>query len=226
MPACWAVVVEAAMGARTAAAVAAKARIRGSAEARILEAAAEVFSRKGRSATTIAEIAERAAMPTATVHYYYGSKGALYDAVLGQVLALWTRELDQLDAHASPAAALAAYIEAKMRVSFAHPAASRIVAGEVLQGGERLKSFLAEEFAPRLRQRLAQIEGWQEARLLRPLDPFHLFLAIWAATEFYANFAAEIVALRGPDALSPARQSAVTMSVVDLFLNGILPRMA
>ena len=212
------------MKARTAAAVAAKARIRGSAEARILEAAAEVFSRKGRSATTVAEIAERAAMPTATVHYYYGSKGALYDAVLGHVLTLWTRELEQLDTHEAPAAALAAYIEAKMRVSFAHPAASRIVASEVLQGGEKLKSFLANEFKPRLQQRLAQIEGWQDACLMRRFDPLHLFLAIWAATEFYANFSSEIVTLQGPDALSQTQQAAATASVVDLFLNGVLPR--
>ena len=214
------------MGARTAAAVAAKARIRDSAHARILEAAAEVFGRKGRRAATIAEIAERAAMPTATVHYYFGSKGALFDAVLEQVLSLWTRELEQLDSDVAPAAAIAAYIEAKMRVSFAHPAASRIVAGEVLQGGERLKSFLANEFAPRLRHRFAQIEHWQDAHLLRRLDPFHLFLAIWAATEFYANFSAEIVALQGEDALSPTRQAVMTASVIDLFLNGVLPRVS
>ena len=212
------------MEARMAAAVAAKARIRSTAEARILAAAADVFSRKGRSATTIAEIAEGAAMPTATVHYYYGSKSALYDAVLRQVLTLWTRELKQLDAHDSPAAALSAYIEAKMRVSFTHPAASRILAGEVLQGGERLRSFLTDQFAPHLRQRLAQIERWQDARLMRRLDPFHLFLAIWATTEFYANFASEIHTLQGPDALSTTQQSAATASVIDLFLNGVLPR--
>lgn len=210
------------MDSRTAAAAAAKARIRDAAQARILTAAADVFALKGHAAATMAEIARAAGIAPATVHYYFASKSSLYDAVLQQMLALWTRELDQLDPTMTPAAALTAYIEAKMRVSFDHPAASRIVASEVLQGGARLQTFLKDEFLPRLATKLALVDGWRQTRQLREINAAHLFFLIWASTEFYATFSAEILILRGDHALSPDAFAEATKSVVDLVLNGAL----
>lgn len=212
------------MATRTAAASAAKARIRDAAQARILDAAAEVFARKGQAATTMVEIARIAGLPPANIHYYFTSKTALYDAVLTQVLTLWTHELEQIDAKALPEVALAAYIEAKMRVSFEHPAASRIVASEVLQGGERIKTFLKDTFMPMLTEKLDVIDGWRQRRDVRDVDATHLLFMIWASTEFYANFSAEITTILGSDALAPDRFAKAAASVVDLVLNGALPR--
>ncbi len=210
------------MSSRTAAARAAKARIRDSAQVRILDAAAEVFARNSLSGATMAEIAGEAGMPPATVHYYFKSKAALYDAVLDRMLESWLRELDQIDSSRHPADALAAYIVAKMRVSHSHPAASRIVAGEVLRGGTKLKSFLVQTFAPHLRAKLDLVEAWKRDALVRPVDPIRLFFLIWASTEFYANYASEIVALQGEESMTGDGLNTAARDLVDLILYGAI----
>ncbi|WP_375455759.1 TetR family transcriptional regulator C-terminal domain-containing protein [uncultured Methylobacterium sp.] len=212
------------MSSRTTAARAAKARIRDTAQVRILDAAAEVFARSSLSGATMAEIAGEAGMPPATVHYYFRSKAALYDAVLDRMLESWLSELDQIDASGHPAEALAAYIVAKMRVSHSYPAASRIVAGEVLRGGTKLKSFLVEQFAPHLRTKLDLVDAWKRDSLVRPVDPMRLFFLIWASTEFYANYASEIVALEGEDAMTGDSLEKAARGLVDLILYGALPQ--
>eukprot|EP01036_Dinobryon_divergens_P051354 gene51354-68735_t len=46
------------------------------------------------SGATMGEIAERAGLPKANLHYYFGSKQALYAAVLHHTLASWLTGLD------------------------------------------------------------------------------------------------------------------------------------
>jgi AcrR family transcriptional regulator len=48
---------------------------------RLLQAACEVFAKKGFADTTVAEICAEADANIASVNYYFGSKEALYDAV-------------------------------------------------------------------------------------------------------------------------------------------------
>ncbi|MET0314438.1 MAG: TetR/AcrR family transcriptional regulator [Hansschlegelia sp.] len=211
---------------RTAAATAAKARIGDAARARILDAAAEAFSEKGPAAATIADVAARGGVPTATVHYYFGSKAALYDAVLSRVLDIWLLEIDQIDASGTPEQALGAYIRAKMRVSFAHPAASRIVAGEILRGGGRVAAFVRDELLPHLQAKLELVERWREAGRVRPVDARRLFFMIWASTEFYATHSGEILAIEGRDQLSETDFERASESIVDVILRGVLPRSA
>ncbi len=214
------------MSSRTAAARAAKARIRDAAQVRILDAAAEIFARNSLSGATMVEIAGAARMPTATVHYYFGSKASLYDAVLRRMLETWLEELDHIEPTASPAEAIAAYIKAKMHISHTHPAASRIVAGEMLRGGLRLRDFLVDTFAPRLSAKLDLIATWTRESRLRQIDPMRLFFLIWASTEFYANYASEIVALDKSRVLDDGKVDAAAESLVDLILYGVVPRVA
>ena len=212
------------MSSRTAAAQAAKARIRDAAQVRILDAAAEVFARKSLAGATMAEIAEAAEMPAATVHYYFGNKASLYDAVLRGMLEAWLSELDHIDPDASPADAIAAYIKAKMHISHSHPAASRIVAGEMLRGGLTLRAFLVDTFAPRLNAKLELVATWTRESRLRQIDPMRLFFLIWASTEFYANYASEIAALDEARLIDDVEVDATAESLVDLILYGVVPR--
>ena len=211
------------MEARTAAAMVAKARIRDAARTRVLAAAAEIFARDGRTGAKIGEIAGRAGMPSATVHYYFGSKAALYEAVLADMLDLWLREIEQIDEEGDPAAAIAAYICAKMRVSFGHPAASRIVAREIMEGGARIARFFEQDLLPLLARKLRAVEGWCEHGLLRAVDARHLFFLIWGATEFYANFPAEVAAVLSVSSVTEAEISRAADSIVEVILNGVRP---
>jgi len=58
-----------------------------STKARILDAAAQLFAREGFKGTTTRDIADRAGVNIAQVHYHWGSKEELWNAVLFSVIA-------------------------------------------------------------------------------------------------------------------------------------------
>ena len=89
-----------------------KEHIRHAAVADILLAAEGIFARAGFSGATMADIAERAGLPKANLHYYFRTKAALYRAVLDHTLSLWLAETDGIRNDAHPATALGDYIRA------------------------------------------------------------------------------------------------------------------
>jgi len=55
-------------------------------ESRILDAAKQVFIRKGYEAATMGDIAAEAGMGRTSLHYYFRTKDMLFDAIFGQLL--------------------------------------------------------------------------------------------------------------------------------------------
>src|SRR5258708_35316200 len=90
-------------------AIAAKARIRKINEDRITAAAVSAFEKKGAHGTTIAEIAARLDMPTATVHYYFKNKDAMYDAVHQQIVHLRLSKIARIDDGVAPIVGIERY---------------------------------------------------------------------------------------------------------------------
>src|SRR3546814_3474914 len=103
-------------------------QIRGRNRALLLAAAEEVFATQGYRGATTAAIAKKAGLPKANVHYYFGTKEALYAAVLEDILGLWLGELDRITEERDPATALGDYIRAKVRLSRERPLASKVYA--------------------------------------------------------------------------------------------------
>ena len=58
----------------------------------ILDAAEDLFSKHGFYGVTIREVAREAGVDTALVHYYFGAKRALFDAVFLRRAAIWNNE--------------------------------------------------------------------------------------------------------------------------------------
>lgn len=55
-------------------------------ESRIIEAAKQVFVRKGYKATTMSDIATEVGIGRTTMHYYFRTKEMLFDAIFGQLM--------------------------------------------------------------------------------------------------------------------------------------------
>lgn len=66
------------------------------AEKRILEVAAEVFTKKGYSATRTRDIAEASGYNVALIHYYFGSKDKLFELVATNTLRNFDQIMDQI----------------------------------------------------------------------------------------------------------------------------------
>jgi TetR/AcrR family transcriptional regulator len=197
-----------------------KGGIRRSNEARILRAAESVFASAGFAGARMAEIAAAAAMPKANLHYYFESKRALYRAVLDNILLLWLAETDSLTPDADPGPALERYVRAKMRFSRLYPDASRVFANEIIHGAPEIGIYLRSDLKALVERKSAVLAQWIASGKMAPLDPRHLFFAIWAMTQTYADFAAQVHAVSGVDRLSDAQYAAATDEVVGLVLRG------
>jgi TetR/AcrR family transcriptional regulator len=195
-------------------------RIRRENEARILEAAERVFAAKGFDGATTAAIAAAAGLPKANVHYYFPTKEAIYRAVLDRVLKLWLAAFDPTAAGDDPTAVLGAYVAAKMRHSREHPAASRVFAMEVIRGAPVIRGFLAGELALWVDRQAAVMRRWMEEGRMDRVDPVHLLFLIWAATQTYADFEAQICAVTGKARQTRQDYEHATATLTRIVLKG------
>lgn len=189
-------------------------------EARILEAAEEVFATAGFSGARTAAIARRAGVPKANLHYYFGTKEALYRRLLEAILEVWLGMGESIRPEADPAQAFAAYIAAKVEHSRRRPHASKVFANEMLHGAPQLRSYLRHALKRWVAAKARVIEGWVAAGRMAPIETRHLFFVIWAMTQTYADFDVQVAAVLGRKRLAPRDYQAATALVTRLVLRG------
>ena len=197
-----------------------KSQIRQANEALILAAAERVFAGAGFGGATMAAIAEAAGLPKANLHYYFGSKQALYRTVLARTLKDWLLPAQNITTEADPRQAIEAYIRAKMALSKLRPHASKVFANELLHGAPVVKTLLATELHDLVRTKAAVIQSWIDQGRMAPVNPVHLFFTIWAATQTYADFDVQVCAVLGCTELSAQDHATATEHVVGLILRG------
>jgi TetR/AcrR family transcriptional regulator len=193
---------------------------------RILDAAVDVFSRVGFEGGRIENIASNANVTKTNLLYYFRTKEALYRAALQRVLNLWLVPLREFDRERDPIEALTDYVTRKLEYSRTQPAASRLFAMEMLQGAPHLRDVLEGSLYDVLVAKCAVIEGWIASGRLAPVDPKHLVFSIWALTQHYADFAAQVEALTGKTLDNPRFRKEVREAVLGIILNGVRPRKA
>jgi TetR/AcrR family transcriptional regulator len=106
-----------------------------------------------------------------------------------------------------------------MRHSFEHPLPSRIFALEVIRGAPVIHDFLAGELRSWVEERSGVIRAWAGQGRMAAVEPVHLFFTIWAATQTYADFDAQITAVLGREQTAGDRELA-TEQLVGLLLRG------
>jgi len=176
----------------------------------ILAAAEEVFATQGYRGAT-----------TAAIAYYFGTKEALYAAVLEDILGLWLGELDRITEASDPATALADYIRAKIRHSRERPLASKVYANEMIRGARHTRDFLKNELRNLVKSKAKVLEAWAAAGKIEPVDPVHLFSIIWAATQHYADFEVQVGSLLGRRQLAAKDYDEAAETIVRLVLRGL-----
>jgi TetR/AcrR family transcriptional regulator len=190
----------------------------------ILEAALQVFSAHGFRGSTIDRIAERAGLSKPNLLYYFPSKDAIYLAVLEDTLEEWLRPLRDLDPDGDPIDEIGRYIAAKLEMSRTRPEASRLFANEILHGATAIGEFLAGPLKDLVEEKAAVIADWMGEGKLREADPRHLIMMIWAITQHYADFDAQVEAVLGADAAPARRYRSAEDTVMRVLLDGIRPR--
>ncbi len=167
-------------------------RVRRANLAQILKAAEQVFAETGFTGATMAEIADKADLPKANLHYYFGTKEELYRAVLANVLEMWLAPISVIHPEADPAKAIADYVYSKMEAARSRPFASKVFANEILHGGAQIEGFLSHDLKSLVEEKAAVLDGWIAEGRMAPLDAKNFFFMIWAMTQHYADFDVQI----------------------------------
>src|SRR5260370_6144205 len=195
-----------------------KAHIRESNEAHLLACAEAVFAERGLEGASTAMIAERAGLPKANLHSYFPTKLALYRRVLEDLFEDWHRAADTFESSDDPVEAISGYVRTKMELSRRRPLGSKVWASEIIHGAVHMQDILNERVKPWLETRVIVIDNWVARGLLAPVDAQTLMFMIWATTQHYAGFDAQIQALKGKRALSQKAFDASTEEVVKLVI--------
>jgi TetR/AcrR family transcriptional regulator len=192
-------------------------------ESDIAAEAVKVFAECGYEGTSIAAVAENAGLSKQNLMYYYPSKQALYQRVLDDVLDDWLERMSHLaDTDQEPQDVLRAYIRAKIAFSREQPWASRVYAMEVISGAQLYGDKIRERVVPLVRKDIEVFERWIANGKIAPVNATHLLFAIWAMTQSYADFSAQMALVLGRDQLLPSDYQDAEETIIKLVLSALV----
>jgi len=194
-------------------------RIRTRMLAAIHEAAVQVFARDGYQGATTQAIADVAGVSKPQLHYYIGSKEALYTLLLQEIVDDWIGVFGFADAKYGPAKVIGDYVRRKMLFSFDHPERSRIFSAEIMRGAPVLQNLMGTSHR-RTEQAVAVLQNWIDAGLMAPVDPLLLMFHVWSITQHYADYQHQVTFFRGPSAQTPSDREKLIAEVTQFILRG------
>jgi TetR/AcrR family transcriptional regulator len=193
-------------------------------EADIAAEAVRVFAESGYEGASVATIAENVGLSKQNLMYYFPTKQALYQRVLDDVLDEWLARMANIaEPDGEPAEVLRAYIKAKLDFSREHPWGSRVYAMEVISGAPLYGEQIRERVVPLVRKDIEVFERWIAEGRIAPVNATHLLFAIWAMTQSYADFAAQMQLVLGAGQLTGADFADAEGTITRLVLASLIP---
>lgn len=156
----------------------------------MLESALASFAAHGIAATPLRAIAQAAQVTPALLHYYFGSKPLLVEALIAErLMPVITQMRSQLqDADSDSAGLIARFVDTAFALIEQHPWFPPLWAREVLSEGGALRELMITRIAPQVARQLEQrFRAEQRNGDLNPdLDPRLLVVSLVGQTLFLA----------------------------------------
>jgi len=197
-----------------------KGHIRVQSQHKILIAASTEFVLQGYKGATVQSIADRANLPKANILYYFKNKENIYHAVLEHTLQMWDEGIGDINTEDGPKVAIEKFIDAKVRMSFKHPEASKIYAMEIIQGAQHLKDFARTYQRKWVREKAQVFQQWIDSGEMLSVDPVHLIFLIWSATQHYGEFETQILTIMNRAYYEEEDVEQVISFLTDIILRG------
>ena len=157
---------------------------------RLLDAALACYVRSGIAATSFRDIAAQAGVTAAMLHYYFGDKPQLRQAVIDErILPVLADMQGRLQGAGDDIAALVAgFVGGIGQIVAAHPWLPSLWVREVLTEGGALRDVMFDTIGPRLPVMMAQrfAEAQRRGALNPDLDPRLLMVSLVGLTLFPA----------------------------------------
>jgi AcrR family transcriptional regulator len=191
----------------------------------ILEAATAEFARHGIGGARVDRIAERAGANKRMLYYYFGSKEALFLAVLEDAYERIRKAERALDLeHADPREALKRLVEFTWRYSLEHPEFQSLLGSENLHRGRHLgRSRRVRQLHSPLVETLRDVlrRGEKLGLFRRGIDPVQLYISIAAEGYFYLSNRYTLSRIFARDLMAPRALAARERHVRDMVLSAV-----
>lgn len=148
-------------------------------ENEILKAAKEIFHLKGMDGTRMQEIADKANINKAMLHYYFKNKEVLFNAVFKSAFNMLAPQLntilnDESDLYTKIQNFTSSYISFVIE----HPYIPNFVIQEMNRNPEFIMKLKTQENFPSLSKFKIQVEEAIENKVIKPISPESLFINI------------------------------------------------
>lgn len=190
-------------------------------KAKIAAAAEELFASRGYDGTVVRDIARKAGVNGAMIHYYFGSKEALYQAILkGAASKVRGLLVETTGGSGSTRERLARFVDAYATYILSQPNLARILYREMLTGGKHIKQ-IAEQYAVTnytiLRDTIS--EGVRRGEL-RAVDADLAPISLMGMIVIFQFLRPIISVALGSATFDDRFVTRIASHTIDLFLNG------
>jgi len=191
-------------------------------KAAILQAALREFGDYGLEGARTDDIARRAGVNKALIHYYYKDKQSLYGATLDVVFAgLAASLLRVVEREQTPRETVLAFAGAHFDYLASSPMFPRVVQREMMRTGRHpsphIRRIVTRYLRP-VQQRLMQVllRGFESGEFRR-VNPLHFVFSMVAMNIFYFSGTQVVELITGKDPLAPERVAERRAAVLDLI---------
>lgn len=148
-------------------------------EQKIFDAAHEVFSQKGMDGSTMQEIADRAGINKALLHYYYRSKDKLYETVARAILTKAVSAVrGVLEVEMPLEEKIRRFIETYIGIISRNTFIPLFIISEINKHPDRFFSNILPQDLPKPQAFFQQVEAEIAAGRIRPIKPQHLIVHV------------------------------------------------
>jgi AcrR family transcriptional regulator len=150
-----------------------------STEQKIFDAAHEVFVQKGMDGAKMQEIADRAGINKALLHYYYRSKEKLYESVARAIIGRAVPTVMQIIENEQPLEEkIARFVDFYISIISRNTFIPLFIISEINKHPERFFETILPKELPRPEVFFRQVEAEIATGRIRPIKPQHLLVNI------------------------------------------------
>lgn len=151
----------------------------GTTESSILNAAKEIFERKGMAAARMQEIADEAGINKSMLHYYYRSKQLLFEAVFKSAFSMLAPQLNEIiNADTSIYEKIRNFSSNYISFVIKHPYLPNFIIQELNRNPDFVKKLVAEKKFPNISKFRQQVNEKVEEGVIIPIKAEQLFINI------------------------------------------------
>jgi TetR/AcrR family transcriptional regulator len=173
--------------------------------AAILRAAERIYAERGLAGARTEAIAAAAGVNKALLYYYFKSKEALYQAVVGTHVKEFHQQASEvLSAKGAAGPILLRYVSNHFDFIGTHPYYPRIFQRMMMAGDRTLERVVREHSLPISKMLVALVERGTRSGEFRSFDRRHTVLSIAGLTVSYFNMAPALRLITGQDPFSKA----------------------